>query len=64
MNEDEMSALIVMAISILFLMYNLINLPFVKAYHNYRANICHLAQFVCLFVTLYYRSMATSRPLK
>lgn len=60
MNEDQLSALIVLAISILFLLYNLVNLPYAKAYHNYRANICHLTQFVCLFVTLYYRSMTSS----
>ena len=50
-----------LAISILFLLYNLINLPFTKAYHNYRANICHITQFVCLFVTLYYRSMMSNK---
>lgn len=61
MNEDEQSALIVIAISILFLLYNLINLPFTKAYHNYRANVCHISQFICLFITLYYRSMTSSK---
>lgn len=57
MNEDDLSTLIVLAISLFFLLYNLVNLPFTKAYHNYRANICHLTQFICLFVALYYRSM-------
>lgn len=46
-----------LAISLFFLLYNLVNLPFTKAYHNYRANICHLTQFICLFVALYFRSM-------
>ena len=49
-----------MAISILFLLYNLVNLPFAKAYHNYRANVCHITQFICLFITMYYRSMKSS----
>jgi hypothetical protein len=49
-----------MALSIAFLLYNLINLPYLKAYHNYRAIICHLTQFICLFVTMYYRSMMSS----
>lgn len=55
-----MSALIVMAFSIAFLLYNLVNLPYSKAYHNYRANVCHITQFISLFVTMYYRSMMSS----
>ena len=60
MNEDAMSTLIVIALSLAFLLYNLVNLPYAKAYHNYRANICHLTQFISLFVALYYRSMMSS----
>lgn len=56
-NEDDLSTLIVLAISIGFLLYNLVNLPFTKAYHNYRANICHFCQFIILFIAMYYRSM-------
>jgi hypothetical protein len=37
-----------------------VNLPYAKAYHNYRANVCHFAQFICLFVAMYYRSMMSS----
>lgn len=59
-NEDSMSTLIVMALSIAFLLYNLVNLPYTKAYHNYRANVCHFTQFVCLFVAMYYRSMMST----
>lgn len=59
-NEDEMSTLMVMGISIAFLLYNLVNLPFSKAYHNYRANLCHLVNFLTLFVALYYRSMKST----
>lgn len=59
-SQNELSTLIVLALSILFLLYNLVNLPFTKAYHNYRANICHLTQFICLFVAMYYRSMKSS----
>lgn len=57
MNEDMLSTLIVLLFSIYFLIYNLVNLPFRKAYHNYRANICHLSQFLILYVTTFYRSM-------
>lgn len=62
-NEDDLSTLIVLALSIMFLLYNLVNLPFTKAYHNYRANICHLTQFVTLFVAMYYRSMMSTSPI-
>lgn len=61
MNENALSAMIVMAFSIAFLLYNLVNLPYSKAYHNYRANVCHLTQFISLFVTMYYRSMMSSK---
>ena len=57
MNEADLSTLIVLAISIFFLLYNLVNLPFRQAFHNYRANICHLTQFLCLFIAMYFRSM-------
>ena len=57
MNEDSLSTLIVLSISIFFLIYNLVNLPFTKAYHNYRACICHLSQFIILYVAMYYRTM-------
>lgn len=57
-NEDNLSTLIVLVISIFFLIYNLVNLPFTKAYHNYRACICHFAQFVILYIAMYYRTMA------
>ena len=57
MNEADLSTLIVLAISIFFLLYNLVNLPFRQAFHNYRANLCHLTQFLCLFIAMYFRSM-------
>ena len=59
-NEDNLSTLIVISISLAFLLYNLINLPFIRTYHNYRANICHLTQFVILFICMYYRSMMST----
>jgi hypothetical protein len=62
MNEDSMSSLIVMGLSIAFLLYNLVNLPYAQAIHNYRANVCHFAQAICLFVTMYCRSMMSSSP--
>ena len=61
-NDDDLSTLFSLGLSLLFLMYNLVNLPFKKAYHNYRACLCHLTQFVTLFVAMYYRSMKSTTP--
>jgi hypothetical protein len=61
-NEDDLSTLWAVGISLLWLIYNLVNLPFIKAYHNYRACLCHIAQFVTLFTAMYYRSMKSTAP--
>jgi hypothetical protein len=62
-NDDDLSTLFALGISLSFLLYNLINLPFAKAYHNYRACLCHFTQFITLFVAMYYRSMkSTTAP--
>lgn len=58
MNNDDFSTLIVLLLSVLFLLYNLVNLPFLKAYHNYRACLCHLSQFLILYLAMYFRTMA------
>lgn len=63
-NEYLLSSLIVVGFSILFLLYNFVNLPFKAAYHNYRANICHCAQLVTLVVANYYDSMTENEPLE
>lgn len=64
MNSYELSTLIVISFSLLFLLYNLTNLPFLDAYHNYRANFCHVTQLIILFVTNYYESMKSTTPLE
>lgn len=62
-NENHLSTLFVLGISLAFILYNLINLPYSQAYHNYRACICHLSQFVIIFVTMYYRSMKSTTDI-
>jgi len=54
MNSYELSTLVVISFSLIFLMYNLIHPPFTDAYQNYRANVCHITQLIILFVTNYY----------
>ncbi len=52
-NEYILSSLVIVGFCMMFIGYNLINLPFTDAYHNYRANICHCAQLVVLLVANY-----------
>ena len=62
-NDDDLSTLFTLGCALMFLIYNLVNLPFAKAYHNYRACLCHFAQFITIFVAMYYRSMkSTTAP--
>ena len=62
-NDNEISTLLILAISLTYIMFNIINLPFVDFYQNYRANLCHLTQMIILLVTNYYRSMRINDPL-
>ena len=62
--NDGLQSLVVVFFSLLFLMYNFVNLPFNSALHNYRANICHLSQFVMIMVANYYEVMKSSTPLE
>lgn len=64
MNAYDLTTMFAVGVSLFFLMYNLVNLPFLKAYNNYRANVCHITQFVILFVAMYYRSMKSSASFK
>jgi hypothetical protein len=63
MNAYSLSTLIVISFSLMFVLYNLVNLPFIDAYQNYRANVCHVTQLIILFVTNYYESMKSTTPL-
>ena len=60
--ESPTSSLVVVAFSMLFILYNLVNLPFKQAYQNYRANICHTAQLIILIVANYYDSITETDP--
>lgn len=64
MNSDSMSMLIFLALSIAFILDNLVNLPYIKAYHNNRANVCHFTHFISLFVVMYYRNMPKNESVE
>jgi hypothetical protein len=57
-----LSTLISVGFCMLWVMYNLVNLPFRKAYQNYRACCCHIAQLVILMVANYYDSLLSNEP--
>ena len=56
-NEEMDGTLIILFINLLFILYNVTNLPFKDTYQNYRASLCNLAQLAILLVTNYYRSL-------
>jgi hypothetical protein len=61
--EYSLSTLIAVGFSLLFLSYNFVNLPFREAYHNYRANLCHISQFAILMVGNFHDSMLENEAL-
>lgn len=63
-NEDLHTTLLILAISLAYILYNLVNLPFKDAYQNYRAVLCHVTQFIILLVTNYYQSMKLNVPMQ
>lgn len=60
----SISSLVMVGFCMLWVMYNLVNLPFRQAYQNYRANVCHIAQLIILMVTNYYDSMLETEFLE
>lgn len=61
--SDIYGTLFVLFISITFILFNIINLPFKSVLQNYRANFIHLTQLFTLFVANYYRSIMANTPL-
>ena len=61
--DYEEGTIIVLAFCLLFMLYNLTNLPFQNVYQNYRSNIIHVCFFVILMVGNYYRSMKSTTAL-
>ena len=62
-NDYQESTLFILAMVIVFVMYNIINLPFNDALQNYRACFCHVTMLVILLTTNYYRSMKSNTPM-
>ena len=63
-NDYLYSSLIVLAISLAFMIYNLVNLPFIDTYQNYRATLCHFTLMFIIFVANFYTVMKVNTPLE
>lgn len=63
-SEYQDSTLIVLGISMMFMLYIIVNLPFISVYQNYRAGFIHVTMLVTLLVTNYYRSMKSNTPME
>lgn len=65
-NDYEYVTLCLLILSIFFIVYNFVNLPFKEVYHNYRANVCHITHFVIILVANYYNVMKSNliAPIK
>jgi hypothetical protein len=57
------STLIILGVSLIFMLYVIVNLPFISVYQNYRAGFIHITMLVTLLVTNYYRSMKSNTPI-
>lgn len=63
-NDYLYSSLIVLAISLAFMIYNLVNLPFIDTYQNYRASTCHFTIMFIIFVSNFYTVMKVNTPMQ
>lgn len=62
-SEYEYGTLIILAFSIAFVMYFIINLPFRESIQNYRCGLINITALVILATTNYYRGMKSTTPL-
>lgn len=63
-NQYSYSSLIILGIIIVFVLYVLINLPFIDPIQNYRTFIIHFCNLAIIMVINYYRAIKTYTPLK
>ena len=64
MHEYEAGTLVVVGMSLLFLLYNFVSLPYTSTLHNYRSNLIHVSCFIMLLCTNIYRSMKSTTPIE
>ena len=59
-SDYEEGTFLILGFSLMFIMYNIVNLPFKNVFENYRANVIHLTQFIILMVANYYKGMKST----
>jgi|JI10StandDraft_1071094.scaffolds.fasta_scaffold113764_2 hypothetical protein len=63
-SDYDESTLIIMAFSLAFFMFIIINLPFTNVFQNYRCALIHATMLFTLLTTNYYRSMKSTTPME
>jgi hypothetical protein len=58
------STLLIIGISLAFLMYFVVNLPFSNVYQNYRGAFVHFTMMYTLLTANYYRTMKSTTPVE
>jgi hypothetical protein len=63
-SDYSYSSVLVLGVSLAFLIYTVINLPFNDAYQNYRSFLIHFTTTYILLTTNFYQIMKSSTPLE
>ncbi len=63
-SDYEYGSLLVMAFSLAFIMYTIVNLPFLNVFQNYRCCFLHVTMLYTLLTTNYYRGMKSTTPME
>lgn len=56
--------MIIVAVSFIFMLYLISNLPFIDTYQNYRSCFCHFTMILILSVNYYYRTFKSETPIQ
>lgn len=62
-SDYDEGTLIILAFSLTFMLYTIVNLPFTNVFQNYRCSLIHITMLYTLLTTNYYRSMKSTTPM-
>lgn len=62
-NDNPAITVINTFLSVGFLMYQMVDLPYREGYQNYRAILCQLSVTTIMAIAMFYRSMKQNTPL-
>ena len=63
-NIDNLyGTLLPLLICLIFLLYHIINIPYVSTLHNYRSTTIHITELIIVLVANYYRTMLSNTDL-